>query len=147
MPTSAHAQVEAVLRQHPGVEDAAVFGVPDVRMGEAVAAAVVLQPEWAWHGMLLGRGPSEAVVEEPPQQQQQQQQQQQERVLTADKLRAFCRTGVVDGAEVSAPKSGGSEDIVPCSSVACPCWVDLLQDPNTSVQFELSPKRRAPQAA
>jgi long-chain acyl-CoA synthetase len=35
------AEVEAVLRRHPGVADVAVFGVPDDRWGEAVAAAVV----------------------------------------------------------------------------------------------------------
>jgi acyl-CoA synthetase (AMP-forming)/AMP-acid ligase II len=35
------AEVEAVLRTHPGVADAAVFGLPDERWGEVVAAAVV----------------------------------------------------------------------------------------------------------
>jgi long-chain acyl-CoA synthetase len=35
------AEVEAVLRGHPGVADVAVFGVTDDRWGEAVAAAVV----------------------------------------------------------------------------------------------------------
>jgi long-chain acyl-CoA synthetase len=35
------AEVEAVLRRHPGVADVAVYGIPDSRWGEAVAAAVV----------------------------------------------------------------------------------------------------------
>ena len=36
------AEVEAVLGRHVGVVDVAVFGIPDERWGEAVAAAVVL---------------------------------------------------------------------------------------------------------
>ena len=34
-------EVEAVLRRHPDIADVAVFGVPDERMGERVAALVV----------------------------------------------------------------------------------------------------------
>ena len=40
----APAEVEAVLIDHPGVVDCAVFGVPDDRTGEAVIAAVVVAP-------------------------------------------------------------------------------------------------------
>jgi acyl-CoA synthetase (AMP-forming)/AMP-acid ligase II len=36
-------EVEEVLYQHPAVQDAAVFGIPDERWGEAVMAAVVLR--------------------------------------------------------------------------------------------------------
>lgn len=36
-------EVEEVLYQHPGVVEAAVFGVPDEKWGEAVKAAVVLR--------------------------------------------------------------------------------------------------------
>jgi long-chain acyl-CoA synthetase len=35
------AEVEAVLYEHPGVHEAAVFGLPHARLGEEVAAAVV----------------------------------------------------------------------------------------------------------
>ena len=37
------AEVEAAIYEHPAVFEAAVFGVPDERLGEAVAAAVVLR--------------------------------------------------------------------------------------------------------
>ncbi len=37
-------EVESAIYEHPSVAEAAVFGVPDDRLGEAVAAAVVLRP-------------------------------------------------------------------------------------------------------
>ena len=37
-------EVEAVLYQHPDVAECAVFGVPDTRLGEAVAAVVMPRP-------------------------------------------------------------------------------------------------------
>jgi acyl-CoA synthetase (AMP-forming)/AMP-acid ligase II len=42
-------EVEAVISEHPAVREAAVFGIPDSRWGEIVAACVVLEP-----GHLLG---------------------------------------------------------------------------------------------
>jgi long-chain acyl-CoA synthetase len=36
-------EVEAAIYQHPAIAEAAVFGVPDERLGEAVAAAIVLR--------------------------------------------------------------------------------------------------------
>jgi long-chain acyl-CoA synthetase len=38
------AEVEAAIYEHPAVLEAAVFGLPDVRLGEAVAAVVVPKP-------------------------------------------------------------------------------------------------------
>lgn len=38
------AEVEAVLRQHPAVEDACVVGVPDAEWGQRVVAMVALKP-------------------------------------------------------------------------------------------------------
>jgi long-chain acyl-CoA synthetase len=35
------AEVEAAIYEHPAVHEAAVFGIPDERLGEQVAAAVV----------------------------------------------------------------------------------------------------------
>lgn len=43
-------EVEQALAGHPGIATAAVVGVSDWRLGEAVAAAVVLQPGWHWRG-------------------------------------------------------------------------------------------------
>ena len=37
------AEVEAAIYEHPAVFEAAVFGVPDERLGEVVACAVVLR--------------------------------------------------------------------------------------------------------
>jgi acyl-CoA synthetase (AMP-forming)/AMP-acid ligase II len=46
------AEVEDVLRSHPAVEDAAVFGVPDEKYGELVAAAVSLRNQVADDALL-----------------------------------------------------------------------------------------------
>lgn len=43
-------EVERCLADHPAVAMAAVVGAADWRLGEAVAAAVVLRPGWRWHG-------------------------------------------------------------------------------------------------
>jgi long-chain acyl-CoA synthetase len=39
-------EVEAVMSQHPGIREVAVFGVPDEQFGEALLAAIVLLPGW-----------------------------------------------------------------------------------------------------
>ncbi len=38
------AEVEAAIYEHPAVYEAAVFGLPHARLGEEVAAALVLKP-------------------------------------------------------------------------------------------------------
>jgi long-chain acyl-CoA synthetase len=38
------AEVEATIHRHPAIAEACVFGVPDQRLGEEVAAAIVLKP-------------------------------------------------------------------------------------------------------
>jgi acyl-CoA synthetase (AMP-forming)/AMP-acid ligase II len=38
-------EVEAAIYEHPSVEEAVVFGMPDERLGEVVGAVVVLRPE------------------------------------------------------------------------------------------------------
>lgn len=52
-------EVERCLADHPAVGMAAVVGAADWRLGEAVAAAVVLRPGWHWRGercqVLLGQ--------------------------------------------------------------------------------------------
>ena len=37
-------EVEAAIYEHPAIAEAAVFGIPDARLGESVAAAIVLRP-------------------------------------------------------------------------------------------------------
>ena len=69
-------QVEKVLVQHPSVRAAAVFGVPNERFGEQVAAVIVLDTNIAWEGPLLG---SQMQCESSP------------LTLTSDSLMQFCR--------------------------------------------------------
>jgi long-chain acyl-CoA synthetase len=38
-------EVEAIIFDHPAVREVAVYGIPDTRWGELVAACVVLKPE------------------------------------------------------------------------------------------------------
>ncbi|MGH3578260.1 MAG: AMP-binding enzyme, partial [Mycobacterium sp.] len=44
------AEVESAIYDHPGVYEAAVFGVPDERLGEEVACVVQLKAETALSG-------------------------------------------------------------------------------------------------
>ena len=53
------AEVEAALYEHPGVHEAAVFGLPHERLGEEVAAAVVPKP-----GEAVTAGALEAFLRE-----------------------------------------------------------------------------------
>ena len=44
------AEIEAVLEQHPGIYEVAVFGIPSDEWGEAVHAMVVRSPGWSLTG-------------------------------------------------------------------------------------------------
>ena len=68
------AEVEALLREHPGVEDAVVFGLPDPMLGEVPCAAVVLAPgpttaddvkAWAKGNMTRYKAPRHVVSVQP----------------------------------------------------------------------------------
>ena len=48
-------EIDEVLRTHPAVADAAAFAIPDPRLGEEVAAAVVLREEGALDARTLRR--------------------------------------------------------------------------------------------
>jgi acyl-CoA synthetase (AMP-forming)/AMP-acid ligase II len=56
----APAEVDAVLQAHPALSEAAAFAIPDARLGEDIAAAVVVKPgaairEWELRAWLLAR--------------------------------------------------------------------------------------------
>jgi long-chain acyl-CoA synthetase len=52
-------EVESAIYEHPAIAEAAVFGIPDERLGETVAAAVVLRP-----GMTLSQAELSAFLAE-----------------------------------------------------------------------------------
>lgn len=37
-------EIERVLQKHPAIRECAIVGIPDVRFGEAIGAAIVLEP-------------------------------------------------------------------------------------------------------
>jgi amino acid adenylation domain-containing protein len=56
-------EVEAVLSRHPMVAEAAVFGFPHPRLGEDIAAVVVLRPEAAMGEVDLRRFAAESLAD------------------------------------------------------------------------------------
>ncbi|MCC6664972.1 MAG: AMP-binding protein [Polyangiaceae bacterium] len=57
--------VERVLSAQPGVRDALVFGVPDARLGQVVAALLVLEPGVSVNAVLTGASPALAGFARP----------------------------------------------------------------------------------
>jgi long-chain acyl-CoA synthetase len=55
-------EVEDVLARHPAVLDAAVFGIPDERWGEAVHAVVAIRPDWSAPAAATTAGGGKAEV-------------------------------------------------------------------------------------
>jgi acyl-activating enzyme 14 len=97
------AEVEGMLLTHPAIAAAAVFGLDHERLGEQVAAAVVLQPGWVWAdagSVLQIQQPMQQLQTQPPPPQQlqqphpqpSQQQQQHGRVVSAAGLQQHCRS-------------------------------------------------------
>ena len=98
-------EVEACITEHPAVYEVAVYGVPDERLGERVAAAVLLRPEWAGRtteeelrdhiGARLSafKVPTEITLEEVP----------LPRLASGKLDRRALRTRAVEG-EVQAPQ-------------------------------------------
>jgi o-succinylbenzoate---CoA ligase len=78
-------EVEAALALHPAVLAASAVGVPHARLGEAVAAAVVLERGWAW------RGGADATVER--EEEEEAAAAGGRKVVSAAALRAFCVAG------------------------------------------------------
>jgi long-chain acyl-CoA synthetase len=83
------AEVEAALLKHPAVVAAAALGLPHARLGEQVAAAVVLRPPWVGGSGVL-RLPADSGDAQACAGAQQQQQQQQE-ALSLAALQQHCR--------------------------------------------------------
>jgi long-chain acyl-CoA synthetase len=56
------AEIEAVLAMMPGVRDCAVFGIPDEEFGEALAAAVQLEPGIALEAEMIRKHLSDRIA-------------------------------------------------------------------------------------
>ncbi|PSC74789.1 2-succinylbenzoate-chloroplastic peroxisomal [Micractinium conductrix] len=108
-------EVERALGSHPAVAVAAVVGAADWRLGEAVAAAVVLRPGWRWAGercqaLLAGAGGGAATAAAQLQQEGRQQQQAAAQAALAAAAAAMrpVRHGGADGGEEQAAAHPGA---------------------------------------
>jgi acyl-activating enzyme 14 len=105
------AEVEGVLLSHPAVAAAAVFGLEHARLGEQVAAAVVLQPGWEWEqpGLMLP-----AQQDATQQQGLVQQQQGHHGAVSAAVLQQHCRASLLSAYKL--PRVLVYAQQLPCNS-------------------------------
>ncbi|KAG6010500.1 hypothetical protein E4U54_008384 [Claviceps lovelessii] len=85
-------EIENLLFQHPGVAQASVVGVPDAKLGEAVAAFVIPRRGWRAGAGAHAGADAGADAHDTTKQHKGGQSRRVEQVLTAEDLRRWVRT-------------------------------------------------------